>query len=694
MEQYLRSYYCNSSQLGGTTSWPPTLEVEYINLALIAQEKLPTAEHQLRVADLSRKGKLQEALMESHQLDISDITNYPGTRKVIAVEGAPGVGKTTFAYKLCRDWAKRELLTDFWLVLYVPLRVPMMRLAQSIDDVLEYFQFHSSTADDQLMKQKYTDVLLVKQKHGRGVLFVLDGWDELRQSCRLPNSFFPRLIHGEFLPESSVLLTSRPGHIAQVILTRDANRHIEILGFTDDQVVQYIRSYFKDQEGVAQKLLEDLVAYPNVGSTCYVAINLTILCYVYRVSGQLPSTLADLYEQFVVHAVKRHFNRLSDIDDPGKTDLESLVSVKSPSDFDDTTKQILRGLGRLALQGVEEGDISFSSAAVSKACTNVVKGFDGFGLLRVLPVFRMHGQDFEYQFLHLTVQEYLAAYIVFHMSEKDQRDWLEKNFTNDSFDQVLKFFCGIDKFQSSPAREAFSRNQRIGTPFAIECVFEGQWEEACQQIAQETDSTLTITHSRHIRPYRALVCGYVMSKSGTAWHICWTDCHIGEPELKSMNRHLSPTALTQVTLTRAKFVSCEAAELFSKLVGAQEQLQEFTLDKTHLEPEILDYICKHLAHHKTLTTIKLIQNGLTKESSESVSSLLTTLPSLKMFELSGNDLGDDGCRSVLQAASKNTSLQNLCLPHCSISALLSTEATQINTRRKHEGQHEIEIQFS
>ena len=58
------------------------------------------------------------------------------------------------------------------------------------------------------------DIQSVKVNNGRGVLLILDGWDELRPSCRLPNSFFPQLIMAEFLPECSIPITSRPGAVA------------------------------------------------------------------------------------------------------------------------------------------------------------------------------------------------------------------------------------------------------------------------------------------------------------------------------------------------------------------------------------------------------------------------------------------------------------------------------------------------
>ena len=128
---------------------------------------------------------------QSTKLVLKDITNFASERKVIIVEGVPGVGKTTLAHKICRDWAEKKLLIEFSLVLYVPLRVPQVRLADSADDLLQYFGEHCSPSD----------IEAIKYSQGSGILFILDGWDELLQSCRLTTSFFPRLVAGEFLPK-------------------------------------------------------------------------------------------------------------------------------------------------------------------------------------------------------------------------------------------------------------------------------------------------------------------------------------------------------------------------------------------------------------------------------------------------------------------------------------------------------------
>ena len=680
LERYLRSFYCKSAQLGGSTEWPPTVKVEYINLELVSHEKMSTFQHQEKIAELSRLGEIGAAVKQSSKLAFEDITNYSSPRKVILVEGAPGIGKTTFAYKLCQDWANGKL-PEFWLALYVPLRVPLMRVAERSDDLLQYFGEHCSAAD----------VHIIKQTQGKGVLFVLDGWDELRPSCRLPNSFFPRLIRGEFFPESSVIITSRPGAVSPFMRTNYADRLVEILGFTEDQIRQYIHCYFKKHEGAAQRLAEDLLAFPNVASTCYVAINLTIVCYVYWASGfLLPNTLTEVYVQFVIHAIKRHLKRISEttIDDSSKINVESLDSIQAVSDFSDTVTVVFNGLCKLALDGLQRGDLSFSRADITNAC-HVAEEFDGFGLLKILPVYRKHGTENTYHFLHLTVQECLAAYTVCQMKEHEQSTWLERNFTNETYERVLRFFCGLDQFKSHPARGIFSKY--ITKPLALECVYEGQWEDACQTFAEQTGGNLVITSRSHTEPYQGLVYGYLLTKSRTQWHLLWKEVVLGEHELKRMGQHLldSPTALTQISLTQSSFTSHEAAELFSKLIHSQKHLAGLTLSRMNLDKDCLNSICQALVGHCKLTAIKLTHSVVPENAHEAVISLLTSVPSLCVLDLSSTNFGEDSCRAILQAAYTSAPLQVLHLPHKSDT--LSKECDKLKARRKDIGLNELAI---
>ena len=686
LEKFLRKFYLNSSRQGQTFEWPPTVKVEFVNLELIQHKStiVPDETKLLKVAKLSKRGEVSAIVNENTKIEIKDIINYTSSRKVIIIEGAPGIGKSTLAFKLCQDWTNHKLLEEFTLVLYLPLRVPLVRIVDKVDDLQEYFGENCTLEDIQR----------IKQTMGSGVLFVLDGWDELRPSCRLRDSFFPKLIRGEILPDCSIIVTSRPGAIDLNMKRHCANRLIEVVGFTEEQVEQYICSYFKDNEGAADKLIQDLKAYPNVASTCYIAINLTIVCYVYWASSlKLPPTLTEVYKQFVLHTVRRYFNKMDD-DDDSKAAVESLDSVQTLAGFGNSVNKTMQGLGQLALKGLEEGDLSFKQKELISAChVDKPAGFDGFGLLKVVFVYHRYGVERAYDFLHLTVQEYLAAYTVFQMETDKQIEWLGKNLRDETYEMVLKFFCGMDQFKSRQARIVFSNQQSIGIPFIAECIFEGQWKEVCPRIAKETSSTLTITRKNYIQPYRALVYGYVMTNSGTKWQLKWHGCNLGEHELKSLSRDLlvSPRTVEKISMTQCSFKRKKAVEILSEIVQSQVELSEVTINMTKLDDCCFNSICKALIHpsHKTLQVIRLSENELTDRSSAAITSLFT-LPSIQIVDLSGNNLEEEGCMGILLAISSST-LRELHLPYRSDYLLQNVE--ELNTNRRDQGLNEIAVYF-
>ena len=142
------------------------------------------------------------------------------------------------------------MLKEYSLVMCFPLREPLVRLAESTEDLLSYFGDNCSDEDIQY----------VKGAQGSKVLLILDGWDELRSSCRGEDMFFPKLVKGEILPNCSIVITSRSGPTDFIKHRAPNPRLIEVLGFTQEQIRNYIRAYFK-QEGTpedGEKLLKDL----------------------------------------------------------------------------------------------------------------------------------------------------------------------------------------------------------------------------------------------------------------------------------------------------------------------------------------------------------------------------------------------------------------------------------------------------
>ena len=131
---------------------------------------------------------------------------------------------------------------------------------------------------------------------------------------------------------------------------------------------------------MAGKLLEELDTFPNVLSTCYVAINLTIVCYVYSVSQcSLPSIFTEIYHHFIIHAIKRHLSKTTE----NITLTSDVFEIDSLNNFDQPVSELL---SNLAFKAIQSDEIVFIRKELFNLC-HVDQSdctFDRFGLHKPL----------------------------------------------------------------------------------------------------------------------------------------------------------------------------------------------------------------------------------------------------------------------------------------------------------------------
>ena len=156
--------------------------------------------------------------------------------------------------------------------------MPKLHVAEDLEELLDYHIHFCSNED----------IDGIWESQGEKVLFILDGWDELPLLCRHPDSFLPRFINGHFLPKCNVIVTSR--QLSTLDIRQYSNRIIHVVGYTNAQIQKYIHLYF-EEANVAEKLVADLQAFPNVMNTYHIVVNLAIVCFVYEADGmKLPTT--------------------------------------------------------------------------------------------------------------------------------------------------------------------------------------------------------------------------------------------------------------------------------------------------------------------------------------------------------------------------------------------------------------------
>ena len=271
---------------------------------------------------------------------------------------------------------------------------------------------------------------------GKNILLLLEGWDELSEDKQLNKSFFASIIAGKVLKKGSVLITSRPSSIGS-IQKKFITRNIAILGFSNDQIEQYIDQCFLDsshgpKNTLKHKFMAQLNSNPMLKSLAYVPANLSILVYVFtQYESKLPDTLTELYLQYVLLKLSLYNQRQSD----------EYVRFSSLDCLPDYITESFNKLCELAYGGIKNQKLYFTQSDVEKLYQSVPLEYDGMGLLQVDNYMLRRESNKTYQFIHKTVQELLAA---MHMTKApNQKNSLLKCFENESFEMVFVFYAGL-----------------------------------------------------------------------------------------------------------------------------------------------------------------------------------------------------------------------------------------------------------
>ena len=279
------------------------------------------------------------------------------------------------------------MFQDYELFITVPLRLLPESGCNDLKDILVIRPRHQSPSS--------LDELAVEISDGRGVLVLLEGWDERPKN----SAFLDRVIDGQDLPASSVLITSR--HAAAEALYREVDRRIEIAPFSPEQREQFMRSYFGSDNEKSDSLIAFLSQCPDLTNLCSYPMILAMACFTCQVDGTLPSTMTDVYQRFIVLAANRYLeDRLKLIMSERVSSVEDILNSPHFKDF--------RGMMKLALEGVRNNQFVFSDDDLhSQGIKLPTSGYNI--LLSCSQVDAIGVERGSHHYLHSSVQSCLAA---------------------------------------------------------------------------------------------------------------------------------------------------------------------------------------------------------------------------------------------------------------------------------------------
>ncbi|XP_071059790.1 protein NLRC3-like isoform X6 [Pseudochaenichthys georgianus] len=363
----------------------------------------------------------------------------------VLTNGVAGVGKTFSVQKFTLDWAEGLGNQDVSLV--IPLSFRELNLIKGEQySLLRLLHVFYPTL------QKVTAEQLAVCK----VLLIFDGLDESRLSLDFRNNevvsdvsqqssvnvLLTNLIRGKLLPSALVWITARPA-AANQIPPECVDRVTEVRGFTDAQKEEYFRRRSSDED-LSSRIISHIKSSRSLHIMCLIPvfcwITATVLDHMLTTDqrGELPQTLTDMYSHFLLVQTKRKKQKYEE------------GHETSPWQLTEADRELLLKLGRLAFEHLEKGDIMFYQEDLQRCGLDVNEALVHSGVCT--QIFKRESVIFQktvYCFVHLSVQEFLAAVYVLHCyTNRDtavlkdflRRDGDEDNDSSDDDNPSLDVF--------------------------------------------------------------------------------------------------------------------------------------------------------------------------------------------------------------------------------------------------------------
>ncbi|XP_033988062.1 protein NLRC3-like, partial [Trematomus bernacchii] len=636
--------------------------------------------------------------------------------RAVLTNGVAGVGKTFSVQKFTLDWAEGLGNQDVSLVIPLSFRELNLIKGEQYSLLRLLHVFHPTL-------QKVTAEQLAVCK----VLLIFDGLDESRLSLDFRNNevvsdvsqqssvnvLLTNLIRGKLLPSALVWITSRPA-AANQIPPECVDRVTEVRGFTDAQKEEYFRRRLSDVD-LSSRIISHIKSSRSLHIMCLIPvfcwITAAVLDHMLTTDqrGELPQTLTDMYSHFLLVQTKRKKQKYEE------------GHETSPQQLTEADRELLLKLGRLAFEHLEKGDIMFYQEDLQRCGLDVNEALVHSGVCT--EIFKRERVIFEktvYCFVHLSIQEFLAAVYMLHCyTNRDTEDYPSlDDFLKRAMEKSLRSKNGhLDLFVRFLHGLSLESNQRLlggllgrtdNRPETIQRAISNLKEMSSSKISPDRSINIfhCLTemkdHSVHQEITEFLKSENRSEKklsvihcSALAYMLQMSEEVLDELDLKKYNtsdegrRRLIPAVRNcrKFKLTGLGHYEAFCEVVASALKSDPSHLRDLDLSENPLKDSDVKLLSSGLkSPNCRLEALRLWDCSLSEISCSALISALKSNIHLRDLDLSDNDLKDSGVellRDLLE--SPDCRLETLRLKDCSLSeiscsALISALKSNIHLR--------------
>ena len=593
-------------------TWPPVSSKKYINLALIRQEQV---NYGAQYAHLTIRGDMDDILQHKEAIEYDQVFKSLRCGQVIFIKGRPGSGKTTFVHKITRDWAITRNGGVIRLVLLVSLRV--------LNNLYKYNRIELSDILNLFMDLKVSKELIEERK-GKGICFIFDGLDEF-----LPpdgeNSIVHRIIHKEYLSQSTVIVASRPAAIAE--LRQIANKVIEVVGFKKEQIFEYFDNYPFSNQSKSTELKAYLSTHLNILHMCYLPVHAAMVGFLFEVTGEVPQTETEIYKHFTHFTLKRNLTKSGS----ANIDIHNLSGEE---------EKIFNQICKLALNKTILNRQVMHQDEVTWLLKSDKDKDMSLGLITVDRIADLYGFKNLYTFLHLTFQEYLAAHHISTLSDEEQDKLIQEHGNKNHMLAVWKFYCGLVKFGIENARfksilqSTFEKNL-----FHIQCAYESQQQLTCTQLLKSKKYHIQLV-DKYLTTPDFTAMGYIMNKSVLPVTLSLKNCKINIEAIDAMLLQMTGERSLLQTL---HFESLDAdMECVKRILINVKSLKKLTLKISSIDN--IQALADGLKKCTELKELDISNNGI--QDCKTLATGLTSCRNLERICIRDNGLSSDKIRDI------------------------------------------------